>query len=266
MFFYSFLRNGCRAPEVDYDDDNDDYDGSEEEEEEDFEAKGYHKDPEDFEERDERRRRHVRETVERTKHAARMARNMAGAGARLAGAGLAHTTTAVGGARSSATAAVGAAHSAARSSAAVAKKGRDRALSKVRKTKSKALKKLAQQMQKPRGVRSEHEIFLTNVSQQYGERFAFLFAFTTACSESFAILIYITFSLYLIRFFGSTTQKFWEFYLRLSGFVGLLIPCVWGPAFLSRWDRMAYWYSNMWGSVGVTSIPAPSPVSTQPHP
>ena len=127
------------------------------------------------------------------------------------------------------------------------------------KTKSKAVRKLAKQLAKPRGVTSEHERFLTNVKQQYGERYAFLFAFNTACAESFAVLIHITFGLWIIKLFGSNTQSFWESYLRLSGLVGLMIPCVWGPAFLSRWDRMAHWYSSLWGSIGVTSIPAPSP-------
>lgn len=127
------------------------------------------------------------------------------------------------------------------------------------KTKSKAVRKLAKQLAKPRGVTSEHEEFLTSVKQQYGERYAFLFAFNTACAESFAVLIYITFGLWLVQLFGSNTQSFWESYLRLSGLVGLLIPCIWGPAFLSRWDRMAHWYSSLWGSIGVTSIPAPSP-------
>eukprot|EP01043_Picozoa_sp_COSAG02_P000235 COSAG02_NODE_4_length_69935_cov_46.806590_43_plen_923_part_00 len=127
------------------------------------------------------------------------------------------------------------------------------------KTKSKAARKLARQLAKPRGVTSEHEKFLTNVKQQYGERYAFLFAFNTACAESFTVLIYITFGLWVIQLFGSNTQSFWETYLRLSGLVGLAIPCVWGPAFLSRWDRMAHWYSSLWGSIGVVSIPAPSP-------
>ena len=187
---------------------------------------GYNKDPEDIEEREERQRRHLRAAQE----TALLARRMKAVGGATVGA-----TKRVGGA------AIGATRQT------------------LSKTKRKAVRKLAAQLKKPRGVRSEHEKFLTNVNQQYGERFAFLFAFNTALSESFAVLIYITLGLWMIKIVGGDTRSFWEFYLRLSGFVGLLIPCVWGPAFLSRWDRMAYWYSNLWGSVGVTSIPAPSP-------
>lgn len=122
-----------------------------------------------------------------------------------------------------------------------------------------AVRKLAAQFKKPTNVHSSHAEFLSSIHSQYGERFAFLFAFNAACSESFVVLIYVMFGLWIVKMFGGNSQTMWEFYLCLSGVVGLLIPCVWGPAFLSRWDRVAFWYSNQWGSVGVTSTPAPSP-------
>jgi hypothetical protein len=126
-------------------------------------------------------------------------------------------------------------------------------------TKSKAVQMLAKQLRKPRGVPTAHENFLTSVNGQYGERFAFLFAFNTCCSQSFVVLILISLSLEVANMFNQNSASFWEFYLQATGIIGLLIPCVWGPAFLSQWDRMSFWYSNLWGSVGVTSIPAPNP-------
>lgn len=120
---------------------------------------------------------------------------------------------------------------------------------------SMAVHKLAKQLSKPRDVHTAHEKFLTSVCSQYGERFAFLFAFITCCSQSFVVLIYMTLGLSLAKLLSEN----WTFNLQVTGIVGILIPCVWGPAFLSRWDRMSFWYSNKWGSVGVTSIPAPNP-------
>ena len=120
---------------------------------------------------------------------------------------------------------------------------------------SMAVHKLAKQLSRPRDVSTAHEQFLTSVCSQYGERFAFLFAFITCCSQSFVVLIYMTLGLSL----ATMVSKNWTFNLQVSGIVSILIPCVWGPAFLSRWDRMSFWYSNKWGSVGVTSIQAPNP-------
>eukprot|EP01043_Picozoa_sp_COSAG02_P096750 COSAG02_NODE_33013_length_507_cov_0.627451_1_plen_169_part_11 len=94
-------------------------------------------------------------------------------------------------------------------------------------TKSKAVQTLAKHLRKPRGVPTAHENFLTSVNSQYGERFAFLFAFNTCCSQSFVVLIFVSLSLEVVNMFSGGSPSFWVFYLQASGVIGLLIPCVW---------------------------------------
>ena len=74
---------------------------------------------------------------------------------------------------------------------------------------------------------SPHEAFLSDVNTQYGERFAFLFAFTEAASQSLVALVWLMMAAILLDLLGGPDT--FHTYLRTTGVVGLLIPCVWRP-------------------------------------
>lgn len=50
---------------------------------------------------------------------------------------------------------------------------------------------------------------------------------------------------------------------RAVAMLGLLVPCVWCPVFLGRWDRHSQQLRQSWGVVGVTEVPLPSPFFTR---
>lgn len=89
---------------------------------------------------------------------------------------------------------------------------------------------------------------------QYGVRFAFLFAFMQTVSTTLTVLwVILMTGGFVLRF----VDKDW--YLRILGIAGLLIPCVWCPIFLGTWDRLSGQLSRQWNQIGVTELPIPNP-------
>lgn len=115
-------------------------------------------------------------------------------------------------------------------------------------------------------VEWSEEKFLKQVQSQYGDRFAFLFAFMQAITRGLVLLqLFMVVHFLLLWPLVETTYgvPFWDFSenysRRASGVFGLLVPCVWCPIFLGIWDRYSQRLRREWGVVGATEMPILSP-------
>ena len=115
-------------------------------------------------------------------------------------------------------------------------------------------------------VLNSEKKFLKQIQSQYGDRFAFLFAFMQAITRALLLLQFFMVVHFLLLWpLVETTYgvPFWDFSenysRRASGVFGLLVPCVWCPIFLGIWDRHSQQLRREWGVVGATEMPILSP-------
>ena len=94
-------------------------------------------------------------------------------------------------------------------------------------------------------AKDSEDQFLDEIQCQYGERLAYFFAFVQSCKSSMAkfALLYLVLTLF---FWISGTSFAWK--MRVEGFLGLLIPCMFGPFCVGRWDIEALRLTSRWAA------------------
>lgn len=90
------------------------------------------------------------------------------------------------------------------------------------------------------------ESFLTEIRNQYGVRFAFLFAFMQLC-ERFVVDLAVP----LVIIIQILSAFEWQVYLQGLSLIGFVVPSVWAPKLLGCWDRLSSQLCEEWGTVGV---------------
>ena len=103
-------------------------------------------------------------------------------------------------------------------------------------------------------TRADSQI-VERIAAQYGERVAFYFAFQYTFLNSLTLVIVMV----LVMVAASFRFKHYSTFLQISGLLGLLIPCVWGPLFLGAWAHVSSGLVAQWQNLGLVQQDVPSP-------
>ena len=121
---------------------------------------------------------------------------------------------------------------------------------------AKSVEKYIDNILAPDTETSEAREFINQIRTQYGERYAFQFAFMYLMST------HLVFMALPVTFLTVVGRYWWfspELYLRILGLGGLLIPSLWGSMVLGYWDRETDSMTREWGLLGVKEVPMKYP-------
>ena len=87
---------------------------------------------------------------------------------------------------------------------------------------------------------------IESLQSMYGDRIALFFVFQATLRTTLNMVLLVSVLVEILGYVFSYTT-----YLRITGLLGLLIPCTWGPVFLCAWDLVSKGQGRKWDKTGL---------------